>query len=84
MKFKLSLKNKEIINLETDIDKTIEKRIEHNEKKPPKKTKYQIKQEEKRKNEEAKHKQQLTYLIIGIGFLLVMITLCVVMSILGN
>ena len=83
MKFKFSLKNKEI-SLDADVEKLVEKRMEHNEKHPDKKGKYQIKQEEKRKNEEAKHKQQLTYLIIGIGFILVMITLCVVMSILGN
>ena len=80
MKFKFSLKNKEI-SLDADVEKLVEKRMEHNEKHPDKKSKYQIKQEEKRKNEELKHKQQLTYLFIGIGLFVAIIAFCVIMSI---
>ena len=39
------------------------------------------KQEEERKNEELKHKQQLTYLFIGIGLFVAIIAFCVIMSI---
>ena len=81
MKFKVSLKNKEI-SLDADIEKLAEKRMNLNASQPDKKTRYQIKQEEKRKNAELKHKQQLTYLFIGIGLLILLFTLCIVMSIL--
>lgn len=62
MKFNFSLKNKEA-SFEADVEKLIDKNIEYKAKNPknkePKKTRYQIKQEEKRKNKELEHKQTM-------------------------
>ena len=80
MKFKFSLKDKEI-SMEADVEKLVERGMDHKANRPDKKTRYQIKQEEKRKTEELKHKQQLTYLFIGIGVFVAIIAFCVVMSI---
>ena len=80
MKFKLSLKDKEV-SMEADVEKLVEKRMDHKAARPDKRTRYQIKQEEERKNEELKHKQQLTYLFIGIGLFVAIIAFCVIMSI---
>ena len=80
MKFKLSLKDKEV-SMEADVEKLVEKGMDHKAACPDKRTRYQIKQEEKRKNEELKHKQQLTYLFIGIGLFVAIIAFCVIMSI---
>ena len=63
MKLNFSFKNKEI-NLEADVEKLVEKNLDIKSAKPEKKTRYQIKQEEKRKTEAAKHKQQLTWMFI--------------------
>ena len=79
MKFKLSLKDKEV-SMEADVEKLVEKGMDHKADRPNKRTRYQIKQEEKRKNEELKHKQQLTYLFIGIGLFVAIIAFCVIMS----
>ena len=49
MKFKLSLKNKEI-SMEADVEKLVEKGMNNKASRPERKTRYQIKQEEKRKN----------------------------------
>ena len=80
MKFKFSFKNKEV-SMEADVEKLVEKRMDRKVARPPKKTRYQIKQEEKRKNAELEHRQQLTYLLIGIGSFLAIMALCVIMSI---
>ena len=58
MKFNFSLKNKEA-SFEADVEGLVEKSIESNQKNPPKKSRYQIKQEEMRKNEELKHEQEM-------------------------
>ena len=55
MKLKFSLKNKEA-SVDADIEGVVEKVLDHKAKQPTKKTRYQIKQEEKRKNEELKQK----------------------------
>lgn len=54
MKFNLSLKNKEL-NLEADIESVLEKNIELKKELPDMKNRYQIKQEEKRRNKEFKN-----------------------------
>ncbi len=58
MKFKLNFNSKTGINadLETDVEKLIEKKMDIDNKHPDK-TNYQIKQEEKRKNEELRQKR---------------------------
>ncbi len=63
MKFKLNLKNKEA-SVEADVEKVLEKQAEHKhiEKmngKHYRKTKFQIREEEKRKTMELKHKQNM-------------------------
>ena len=55
MKFKFSLKDKEV-SMEADVEKLVEKGMDHKAARPDRITRYQIKQEEKRKNEELKHK----------------------------
>ena len=76
MKLNFSLKNQEA-NLEADIEKLVEKQLDYNARRPQKKTRYQIKQEEKRKNEEQKHKQdmQKIYLLFGIVGVCVLVAL---------
>ena len=80
MKFKFSLKDKEV-SMEADVEKLVEKGMDHKAARPDRITRYQIKQEEKRKNEELTHKQQLTYIFIGIGVFIALIAFCVIMSI---
>ena len=80
MKFKFGLKNKEV-SMEADVEKLVEKGLDHKAARPDKRTRNQIKQDEKRKNAELKHKQQLTYLLIGIGVFVAIIAFCIVMSI---
>ena len=83
MKLSFSLKNQEA-NFEADVEGLVEKSLENKAKNPIKKTRYQIKQEEKRKNEELKHKQELHKIYIGIGMLLFILMLCIVMGILSH
>ena len=80
MKFKLSLKEKEV-SMEADIEKLVEKGMDHKAARPDKRTRYQIKQEEKRKNEELKHKQKMQEIYICIGILAVITVICLVMAI---
>jgi len=62
MKFSFSLKNKEV-NLEADVERLVEKNLDYKAANPDKKTKYQIKQEEKRKTEAAKLEKKTKYQI---------------------
>lgn len=82
MKLNFSLKNKEV-KLEADVEKLIEKNLDIKSSKPKEKTRYQIKQEEKRKTEAAKHKQQLTWMFIMLGLIAFLIIFGIVVSILG-
>ena len=82
MKFNFSLKNKEV-NFEADVEKLVEKNLDIKSAKPEKKTRYQIKQEEKRKTEAARHKQQLTWLFIMLGLVVFFVIVAIVVSTLG-
>ena len=82
MKFKLNLKNKEV-NLEANVENIIEKSLERRDKKPDRKTAYQIRQEEKRKNEELKHKQQMQMIYILLGLVVFFAIFGIIASILG-
>ena len=82
MKLSFSLKNKEA-NLEADIEGIVEKGLVQKSQKPPKKTRYQIKQEEKRKNEELRQKQFLQDMFLMIGIVIVLTIICIVCSVLG-
>lgn len=83
MKLSFSLKNKEA-SFEADVEGLVEKSIENKAKNPVKKTRYQLKQEEKRRNEELKHKQEMQKIYICLGIVGVGITICIVMAILSN
>lgn len=82
MKLSFSLKNKEA-SLEADIEGLVEKGLEHKAKNTAKKTRHQIKQEEKRKNEELKHKQQMQWMYIMLGLLAVLIVFGVIVTVAG-
>ncbi len=82
MKLKFSLKDKEA-SLDADVEGLIEKKMAYKDKHPDKKTRYQIKQEEKRKTEELKHKQQMQWIFIMLGLLAVLILFGVIVTILG-
>ncbi len=73
MKLNFNLKNKEA-NFEADIEKIVDKNIEYRHERQkntqPKKTRYQIKQEEKRKNQELEFKHNMQIIkILGIALI---------------
>ena len=82
MKFSFSLKNKEA-KFEADVERLVEKKMDQNVANPDRKTRYQIKQEEKRKNEELKHKQQITYIYLLLGIVAVLMIFGVTVTFLG-
>lgn len=82
MKLSFSLKNKET-SLEADVEHLVEKKMDNDMKRPIRKTRYQIKQEEKRKNAELMHKQQMTYLFILLGMVVFFMVVYIVASCLG-
>ena len=55
MKLKFSLKDKEA-SLEADVEKLVEKGMEHKAQRPDKKSRYQIRAEEKRKTPSLKER----------------------------
>ena len=70
--------------MESDVEKLIEKGLD-NAADPNRKTRYQIKQEEKRKNAELKHKQEMTKLVVGLGLLLILpIVLFLIIGVCGG
>ena len=82
MKFKLNLKNKEV-DFEADVEGLVTKSLEFKEKNPNRKTAYQIRQEEKRKNEELKHKQQMKMIYILLVMVVFFAVFGIIASILG-
>lgn len=79
MKLRFSLKNKEA-SFEADVEGLVEKQLEHKEKNPIKKTRYQIKQEEKRKNEELKQKQFIQGVLMMMGLIVFILVIGVIGS----
>lgn len=80
MKLKFSLKNKEI-GFDADVEGIVEKSLNYKKDRPIKKTRYQIKQEEKRKNIEQKFEQDRR-LLTAMGIALIVIFLiCICCSI---
>ena len=70
--------------LEADVEKLVEKGMDQKEKLPPKKTRYQIKQEEKRKTMELEHKQEMQKVFFGVGIVAICLIVAITMAILGN
>ncbi len=62
MKLNISFLKKEA-NIEADVERLVEKKMDLDSKRSPKKTRYQIRQEEKRKNKEQDFRQ--TMIILG-------------------
>ena len=83
MKLSFSLKKQEA-NFEADVEKLIEKGMNQREKNPNRKTRYQIKQEEKRKNAELKHKQETQRVIIGVGLLAGCMVIILILCAIGS
>ena len=79
MKFDFNLKDKKM-SLNADVEKLVEKKMDLDKDKPERKSRYQIKQEEKRKNEELKHKQEMKKLYIAIGLFAVLMVVVFVMA----
>jgi len=82
MKLRFSLKNKEA-SLEADVEGLVEKGLEQKAKNPAKKTRYQIKQEEKRKNEELKQKHFIQGMLMMIGLMVFILIIYAMGSALG-
>jgi len=81
MKLSFSLKNKEA-SIEADVERLVEKGFEHSER-SNRKTRYQIKQEEKRKNKELEQKQLMQGVLIMFGIVVFVLIICAVGSMLG-
>lgn len=82
MKLKFNLKNKEA-SFDADIEGIVEKTLEHNSTKPMKKTRYQIRQEEKRKNKELEQKQLMQGVILMACLIVFILLICFIGSKLG-
>lgn len=83
MKLSFSLKNKEA-KLEADVERLVEKKMDNDSAKPERKTRYQIRQEEKRKNAGLKHKQQMTYMFILLGLVVFFLIVAIVAGVLST
>lgn len=82
MKFEFNLKEKKA-SFDADVEGLVQKSLEHKEKNPSRKTRYQIKQEEKRKNSELKHKQSVQWMIILLALVVIFAVIGIVASIYG-
>ncbi len=90
MKLKFSLKNKEA-SLEADIEKLVEKGMDNKAKNPDKKTRYQIRQEEKRKtlqlkaDEKMKKKQaEQKQVIVGVCLMMAVLVFILIICFVGS
>ena len=77
MKLSFSLKNKEA-SLEADVEKLVEKGMDQRAKDPNRKTRYQIRQEEKRKNKELEQKRFMMGMLLMVGLIVVILAVCAV------
>ena len=77
MKLSFSLKNKEA-SFEADVEKLVEKGMDQRAKDPNRKTRYQIRQEEKRKNKELEQKRFMMGMLLMVGLIVVILVVCAV------
>ena len=82
MKLNLNLREK-AINVEADVEGLVKAAMEHRQSKPEHKTRYQIKQEEKRKQQELEHQHQMQSLYILLGLIVICATIGIIASIYG-
>lgn len=80
MKMKLNLKNREA-SLEADVEGIVKKQLDFKEKHPEKKSSYQIRQEEKRKNQELEQKHFVQNMILMGVVLVGILVICFLGSI---
>lgn len=83
MKLSFSLAKKEA-SLEADVEGLVEKGLEHKSQNPNRKTRYQIRQEENRKNKELEQKQFIQGMLMMLGILVVILIICAIGSVFGN
>ena len=79
MKFAFNFKKQEA-SLEADVEGLIKPHIDAKLNNPDRKTRYQIKQEEKRKNAERKHKQDMQKVFILIGLFVALLIFVFIMA----
>ena len=74
MKFSFNFNKKEA-SIEADVEGLVKPHIEAKINNPDRKTRYQIKQEEKRKNSEIKHNQEMQkiYILLGVTAVLMIV-----------
>lgn len=82
MKLRFSLLKKEA-SLEADVEGLVTKGLENKVNNPNRKTRYQIKQEEKRKNKELEQKQFMQGIALMIGLVIVVFIISIIGTILG-
>lgn len=77
MKFKFNIKEKEA-SFDADVERIVEKGLDYKfqNPSPQRKTRYQIKQEEKRKNKEQEQKQFLQGIFAMIAIIIVILIIC--------
>lgn len=80
MKLKFGFKNIIDAHFESDVESLVEKNLEYKSKRPTKKTRYQIKQEEKRKNKELEHRQFMQGILMMIGVIVFLLIICAIGS----
>ena len=83
MKLSFSLEKKEA-SLETDIEGLVEKGLEYKKQNPNRKTRYQIRQEEKRRNKELEQKQFVQGMFMMLGLILIVLVICAIGSVFGG
>lgn len=79
MKFSFNFKKQEA-SIEADVEGLVKPHIEAKLSNPERKTRYQIKQEEKRRNAELKHKQEMHKIYILIGMFVIIMMIVFVMA----
>lgn len=82
MKLSFDIKKKEL-SLHADVEKLVDKQLDKKTARPPKKSRYQIKQEEKRKNKELEMKQTLIYIAMMLGVVVAALIICSIGSLLS-
>ena len=83
MKLSFNFKKKEA-GLEADVEGLISKKMDIEAKKASGKTRYQIRQEEKRKTKEQKHKQEMQKIFLFVGLFVLVLILVLTMTILES
>lgn len=83
MKIAFNLKKKEA-SLQADVEGMIERGMERKEKNPNHKTRYQIRQEEKRKNLELKHELEQKQFKQGMLMMLGVLAIALIIGIIGT